>query len=170
MQPDKFTLLVVEDDADVRDVIVSSLTDFDANIIECENGRIGYETALKVRPDAILTDINMPIMNGLEMIRELRAAGFDNPIVILSAFGDRENTVQALRLGAHDFLTKPFEYQQLNDVVGAALKLGAQVSEFEKIWAEHTRLNPELSKAHTGLVDAKKEILKLKFMRNKIAG
>jgi DNA-binding response OmpR family regulator len=170
MPHDKYTLLVVEDDADVRDVIVSSLTDFEADIIERENGRQGYETALKTRPDAILTDINMPLMNGLEMIRELRAAGYDNPIVILSAFGDRENTVQALRLGAHDFLTKPFEYKQLNDVVASALKLGAQVSEFEKLWQEHTKANPDLFKAHTDILDAKKEILKLKFMRNKIAG
>jgi len=170
MQPDKPTLLVVEDDADVRDVIVSSLTDFEANIIEKENGRQGYETALKIRPDAILTDINMPLMTGLEMIKELRAAGYSNPIVILSAFGDRENTVQALRLGAHDFITKPFEYQHLNDVVGAALKLGAQVSEFERIWLELTKTSPDIAKVHNDMLDAQKEIFKLKFMRNKIAG
>jgi FixJ family two-component response regulator len=168
-QPKRPLLLVVEDDADVRDTIVSSLTEIDAEIIEKENGKHGLEAALKYKPAAILTDINMPFMTGLEMMLQLRIAGYELPIVILSAFGDRTNTVNALRLGAFDFLTKPFDYYHLNQVVSDALKMGIKLQEFEEKWIAHLKSDPTLEKEHRALLEKKKEIEKMKFTSTKKA-
>jgi YesN/AraC family two-component response regulator len=166
MQPDtsKPILLVVEDDFEVRETITSSLFDVTATIMTADNGKDGFEKILQFNPQAVLTDISMPMMTGLEMIREVRQAGKETPIIVLSGFGDRNNTTEALRLGAMDFLHKPFDIDELNLVVNMALALGVQMNSFEKTWEKYLADHPELTAVNKELVDKKRELLKMRLL------
>lgn len=97
-------------------------------LVHCYDGREGL-TKLAEHPDAdlILLDINMPTMNGLEFLRELRAdAAFVSiPVVIVSTEGKEEDTRRALEAGATSYLTKPFQAEDLNQVVGGLLEARA---------------------------------------------
>ncbi len=166
MQPDKVLpiLIVVEDDPEVRETITGSLMDVTATIVTAENGKQGLEKILSLNPQAVITDISMPMMTGLEMIREVRKAGKETPIIVLSGFGDRNNTTEALRLGAMDFLHKPFDIDELNKVVNLAIALGIQMNEFQAAWEKYTANNPELDGINKDLLEKKREIFKMRLL------
>jgi DNA-binding NtrC family response regulator len=75
-------------------------------------------------PDVVLSDLKMPGMDGLELLREIRARFPEIPVVLLTAHGTVETAVEAMKLGAHDFLTKPFDRDRVLEVVGKALAQG----------------------------------------------
>lgn len=132
--PTKPTLLITEDDIDLREALVETLSHLPIQIIEAENGKVGFDRAMKDKPTAILSDINMPEMTGLQFLAEYRAWGGRAPFVILSAFADRNNTVAALRLGAYDFLAKPFEAEELEKVIMNAIETGERIQEVEMLY------------------------------------
>lgn len=156
-------LLIVEDDDDVRETLVDSLFTINAKIVIAENGLRGLEMVESNKPDAILSDINMPKMNGLEMLRNIRQKGYETPVVMLSAFGDRVNTVEALRLGAMDFLDKPTNIDNLILVLEKALALGARMKSFETEWKKYLDENYQGKEVPEGMLENKKEIFKLRF-------
>lgn len=121
----KYTLAVIDDETDILDNLV--------HLLESEGGyevraftsaREAYEVLSKDAPDAVLTDISMPEMSGLELIAGLRENVPDLPVVILSAFVDFKHAVKALRLGATDILEKPYNEEELLDTMAIAASLG----------------------------------------------
>ncbi|GFN31065.1 response regulator transcription factor [Paenibacillus xylaniclasticus] len=88
---------------------------------EAMNGVDGLEVIQRVQPDIVLTDIYMPVMNGLDMIERLREAKFGGKIIILSGYSDFEYARQALRLEVADYLSKPVSLSTLKEVLGRAL-------------------------------------------------
>ncbi|MGZ0168764.1 MAG: sigma-54-dependent transcriptional regulator, partial [Planctomycetales bacterium] len=84
------------------------------------------EEALKVapkcQPDAIVLDVRLPGMDGLTALKQLKAKSGDAPVVVMTAFGNLETAVRAVEEGAFDYLTKPFELTDANDVVRRALE------------------------------------------------
>jgi DNA-binding NtrC family response regulator len=120
-------LLIVEDEIDLRQSMVDFLANDKLEIVQASNGLEGLERATQEQFHAIVCDINMPKKTGLEFLAELRAKGDPTPFVIVSAHSDRKSTLEALRLGAFDFIDKPFDVQQLIRVVGQALEVGAQI-------------------------------------------
>jgi CheY-like chemotaxis protein len=118
------TLLIVDDEAFLRDVLAARLKNFGAKILTAENGQVALDI-LKAHPvDAVLTDIDMPVMNGLELLAHMREMGLVTPVVILTGVGDQTNTLTALRLGATDLLDKPFDSKVILEVMTKALKIG----------------------------------------------
>jgi DNA-binding response OmpR family regulator len=106
------SVLVVDDDADVRTLVSELLTRAGYQVTEAEDGRVALRALYEERPDLILLDISMPGLDGwgtLERIRELS----DVPVVMVSALGAELEKVRALRAGADDFVTKPFGRQEL---------------------------------------------------------
>jgi DNA-binding NtrC family response regulator len=107
------TILVVDDDAALCQLVVDGL------------GREGFDVRIATAPedalasiagnefDAVLVDINMPQMNGLELGRRILDQRPDLPIIVITAFGSLETAISAIRSGAYDFVTKPFEIEQL---------------------------------------------------------
>lgn len=152
-------LLYVEDDKDVRETIVESLRDVTQNILIADDG----VQALKVLSenkdiDAILSDINMPNMSGLEMLIEIRRRGLETPVVFLSGFVDRANLLNALRAGALDFLEKPIDIPVLCRIVSRALLIGIKLKELDsKLGINST--NSEADK----YAKARKEIEMMKY-------
>lgn len=124
-------LLVVEDDVDVCDAIVDTLRVLPVKILTASDGQKALQIMRSQPVDAVLSDINMPHMTGLDLLGHLRMLGFETPFVVLSAYGDRKNTVRALQMGAMDFLDKPFDVDHLLTVVHRALEIGIRTREID---------------------------------------
>lgn len=113
-------VLIVEDEVYVRKGIVLTVdwAKLGCTVVgEATNGEEGLEAAKRLKPDLIVTDIKMPKMDGLTMVRLLREAGVESAVVILTAYSDFSYAQQALRLGAADYLLKPFHDGDLERVV-----------------------------------------------------
>lgn len=136
-------LLVVDDEEDLRTALIDALSREDLEVLGAANGVEAHELIKTQEFHAILCDINMPKKNGLELLEELREEGNILPFVILSAFTDRESTLSALRLGAFDYIDKPFELDQLIKTLDQAIEVGEQI----KFW----KSEPEAMKNLEGL-------------------
>jgi DNA-binding NtrC family response regulator len=142
-------ILVVDDEEDLRDVLVHQLRAIGAEIDVAENGRVALEMVQSKWYDAILSEINMPEMTGLEFLMTIRDLGFETPFVILTGFGDKAKAVEALRLGAFDFLEKPWEPERLRATMSDAVEYGYRIRNLEQ----------DLDQALTSLINASPEQL-----------
>lgn len=112
------SFLVVDDSGTMRQLIIMTLKKMGCTqISDAPNGRVGLEKLEGGLPDIVLTDIDMPEMNGLEFIEHARAKYASLPIVILSTHGDDVTRDKGLMLGANDYLTKPLSGTKLMDVL-----------------------------------------------------
>jgi signal transduction histidine kinase/DNA-binding response OmpR family regulator len=108
------TVLVVEDNADLRNYI-SSFLEREFTVVTAPNGKEGLDTARKVMPDLVLSDVMMPWMNGLQLTEKIKT---DNvlshiPVILLTAKSEHESKMEGLKIGADDYLTKPFSNEEL---------------------------------------------------------
>lgn len=112
--PDKATILVVEDDPDLRHFIRTILLPF-YDVLEAENGREGYETAVNSLPDFIVSDLMMPEVDGAEFLQQIRnnCETSHIPFIMLTAKADMESRLNGLEYGADDYITKPFSVKYL---------------------------------------------------------
>lgn len=118
-------LLFAEDEIALQDAIVDLLGEMkDVKILRAKDGQESYDILCSQAVDAVLSDIKMPKMTGLEVLKKIREKGIDVPYVILSGFGDKSNIAQALAFAATDFLEKPFDDDHLIATVDKALDLG----------------------------------------------
>tara|TARA_R110002110_G_scaffold376568_2_gene586676 strand:+ start:186667 stop:187533 length:867 start_codon:yes stop_codon:yes gene_type:complete len=118
-------ILCIEDETALREDIVEELNDAGYETLEAANGSIGYEAILTHRPDLVLCDVNMPDMNGYELLTKLRETNeeFDDvPFVFLSALADRKDIIAGKKLGADDYLTKPVDFELLLVTVESRLR------------------------------------------------
>ena len=106
-------VLVVEDDVDTADYIAKGLREAGFTVEHVADGRDGLYMASSSAFDAIVMDRMLPGMDGLSVVRALRAAGVETPILILSALGQLDERVMGLRAGGDDYLTKPFGFSEL---------------------------------------------------------
>lgn len=106
-------ILVVEDDPNLREAIVDSLMLKGHEVQECGNGVEAVKVIAQSTLDIILTDINMPEMDGLQLLAHVKKNQPWLPIILMTAYGDVGQAVKAMQLGANDYLMKPFEVQEL---------------------------------------------------------
>jgi two-component system alkaline phosphatase synthesis response regulator PhoP len=116
------TILVVEDDRSLREGLAINFSRKGYNVLTASDGDEGMAKAFDTRPDLIILDIMMPGFSGLDILDELRGREVDTPVLILSARGKLEQRVEGLRLGADDYLAKPFELPELHARVEALLR------------------------------------------------
>ncbi len=107
-------VLVVEDDVDTADYVAKGLREAGFTVEHVADGRDGLYMASSSAFDAIVMDRMLPGMDGLSVVRALRAAGVETPILILSALGQLDERVMGLRAGGDDYLTKPFGFSELH--------------------------------------------------------
>jgi len=115
-------ILVVEDDDAIRRGVVDMLRFNGYTVHEAADGKAGLDLALSTESDLILLDIMMPKMDGLEVLAELRKPHPALPVIFLTARGEEEDRVQGLRLGADDYIVKPFGIDELIARVEAVLR------------------------------------------------
>jgi two-component system response regulator AtoC len=116
------TILVADDDTDIRDILKDTLNSLGARIITAANGQECLDRVEVDAPDLILLDIEMPIKNGLQVLQELRQRGSDTTVIMITAYGTVERAVQAMKQGAYDFITKPFDLDHIVLTVEKALE------------------------------------------------
>jgi two-component system, OmpR family, KDP operon response regulator KdpE len=119
-------VLVVDDEPPIRKLLRMGLSTQGYEILEAPNGKISLEL-LAQNPDIVILDLGLPDMQGLELLRMMRARNEVVPIVVLSSRGDEVGKVQALDLGADDYITKPFGVDELLARMRAALRHQLQV-------------------------------------------
>jgi two-component system KDP operon response regulator KdpE len=114
-------LLVIDDELPIRRFLKASLDPLEYHLIEAENGREGIQKTATENPSAVLLDLGLPDMDGVEVARSLRE-WTQVPIIVLSARGQERDKIDALDAGADDYLTKPFGIGELLARVRAALR------------------------------------------------
>jgi two-component system KDP operon response regulator KdpE len=114
-------VLVIDDEPPIRKLLRMGLNAQGYHILEAPNGRTALEL-LEQKPDLIILDLGLPDMQGLDLLRMVRARNEGVPIVVLSSRGDEAGKVQALDLGADDYVTKPFGMDELLARMRAALR------------------------------------------------
>jgi DNA-binding response OmpR family regulator len=115
-------VLIVEDDPTLRLGLTKALRSAGFQVDVAKTGREGLDLFLADRPDLVLLDVMLPEKNGFEVCEEIRAEDDDIPVILITAKGEEEDKVRGLRLGADDYVTKPFGVNELLARVDAALR------------------------------------------------
>jgi len=119
-------ILVIDDEPPIRKLLRMGLSTQNYEVLEAANGKAGLEQ-LAQKPDLIILDLGLPDIQGLELLRTIRSRNEGVPIVVLSSRGDEAGKVQALDLGADDYVSKPFGMDELLARMRAALRHQLQV-------------------------------------------
>jgi two-component system KDP operon response regulator KdpE len=119
-------VLIVDDEPPIRKLLRMGLGTQGYEVIDASNGKTALE-ALANKPDLVILDLGLPDMQGMDLLRRMRAQNEGVPIVVLSSRGDEDAKVAALDLGADDYVTKPFGMDELLARIRAALRHQLQV-------------------------------------------
>jgi len=139
-------LLVVDDDVYTHDLFRALFDDPAFEVRSARDGQEGLALARAERFDVVLTDLRMPRLDGLGFLRELRATDADTPVVVMTAYGSVETAVEAMKLGAYDYLTKPFEKPQaVRHLVQRVLAHRDLVAENRELRARLEAVEPDLA-------------------------
>jgi len=111
-------ILVADDEPIIRDVIVRKITSAaDFKVIEAEDGLDALDKLKANKVDLLITDIKMPRLSGIELLTEIRKSGLDTPVIIITGYGTLNDAIEALRLGAMNFIKKPFHTNELLGII-----------------------------------------------------
>lgn len=121
---DRGTILVVDDDEDVRFVVASGLRQAGFRVVEAETGEIALEKLTSAGADAVISDISMPGLTGVEMLRMIRSRDLDLPVVLLTGRPSLETAIEAVEGGALRYLRKPAATAEIVETMNQAVRLG----------------------------------------------
>ena len=148
-------ILVVDDEVGIRELLSEILADEGHSVMVAENATRARELRASRRPDLVLLDIWMPDADGISLLKEWSANGLlTMPVVMMSGHGTIDTAVEATRLGAFDFVEKPFSDNALVDRIVKALEISAAA-------IERRRSHDGLRKALAELTDREREVMRL---------
>ncbi|MBW1828522.1 MAG: response regulator [Deltaproteobacteria bacterium] len=107
-------IVLIDDEEDIRDVMTVTLEDAGYHVMTAENGLDGLQLCRETAPQIVITDIRMPKMDGIQVLKELKGQNPDIEVIVVTAFGEIEIAIQALQLDASDFITKPINDEALH--------------------------------------------------------
>ncbi len=125
----KRLIMIVDDDAAVRDSLSSVLSTYGYETLACSSARQALSEIETARPDCIVLDVRMPEVDGLQMLQLLRRMETAPPVIIITGHADVPMAVQAMKTGAADFLEKPVVDEDLAASIGAAIRESEQTTE-----------------------------------------
>jgi len=129
----KTSILVVDDDENLRWVTQTQLEDAGYEVVASPDGEAALRSLNGRRPDLVLTDLKMPGMSGMDLLKRIRAIDSEIPVLMITAFGTIQSAVEAVRNGAYDYLTKPFDYEELVLSVKRALEHSTLIAEVHNL-------------------------------------
>jgi len=132
------SILVIEDKESMQQMLTDTLESEGYEVDAASDGQTGIGKARNKRYDVILTDLKLPNMDGLGVLSEVKEIDPEASVILMTAYGTIETAVQAMRLGAYDFLTKPFDTDHLSMLIKRAI-------ENSRLVAENTMLREELA-------------------------
>lgn len=146
------SILVVDDEADIREVLEIVLTDEGFHVLLAEDGKKALAVFLETRPPIVITDIKMPAMGGVELLRQVKQENPDTEVLMITGHGDMDLTIASLKFGAVDFITKPVNADILTLAVNKAVekiiarkKLVEYTHRLELLVLEKSKLTSHLS-------------------------
>lgn len=150
-------ILLVEDNHEFRKYVVSVLSE-EFNIVEAENGAIGYDLAVSRIPDLIISDIMMPVMDGIELTKKCKEDKLTShiPFLLLTAKDTLDSEIEGLSYGADDYITKPFNLKTLKLKVRNLIKLTQKSDDVRK---EEVEASPQLNERDQAFVDEFEKIV-----------
>ena len=122
-------ILLIEDDSGITNTLQRVLAAEGHEVAIEKRGDDGLARAIKDPFNLVITDLKLPGLNGLELVRQLHAAKPRLPIILVTAFGTTETAIEAMKVGAYDYLLKPFDIPQLIELVGKAVDSNRRMSE-----------------------------------------
>lgn len=141
------TILFVEDDEATRAALCQPLRRRVGTILEAANGAQGLEIFKSERPAIVITDINMPVMDGLRMSREIKAIDGKTQIIVATAHNDSKFLLEAIEIGVDQFVIKPVELSKLFGAVEKAWAVASREMELKRHNEEREKLIVELNEA-----------------------
>lgn len=132
----KPTIIVIDDDASLRRVLEFNLQEEGYEVFPCSSGEEGLRLVDEHNPEVVITDVKMPGMDGLAILKAVRERAPETLVIIITAYGAVENAVQAMKLGAYDYVTKPFNREELKLTVRKALQLKGLTDENRRLKEE----------------------------------
>jgi two-component system, NtrC family, response regulator AtoC len=115
-------VLIVDDEVNLRKVLAAILSKDGYEVVVAENGEQAVEEFEKNGADVIITDLVMPRAGGMDILHKIKATRSDVPVIIMTAHGTVDSAVEAIKMGAFDYITKPFEHSEIRAVVSKAAK------------------------------------------------
>lgn len=132
MKKNKY-LLVIDDETSMRKNILDLLSKKNINIIEAADGKSGLEKAVNNDVDIVILDVNLPQMDGISVLLEIKKIKPDLPVIIFTAFGTNERVIEAMKNGAFDYLEKPFELDEFLLTVERGLEYSDLLKEVKEL-------------------------------------
>ena len=152
----KLKVMIVDDDESIREALFEYVTHaLDCETVALADVKSAIVAAKVFKPDLILTDFQMPELSGLDLVREIKAIMPHVSIVMMTAFSGVETAVEAMKLGAEDYLTKPFNFYQLDKLIQKNIAKRVNIKTLDAIETDYI----ELVIAQTGSVQAAAEKL-----------
>lgn len=158
------SILLIEDDKNFRQVVTYALKQAGYAVVSAQNGQEGLQKLASEKPDVVLCDMKMPVMDGMAFLAEKAAIRDETPVIVVTAFGSIESAVEAMKAGAFDFVTKPVNQDALRIAVGRAV-------ERQQLRAENRILRERVSagRAVDRLVGSSAPIQSLRAMLSRLS-
>lgn len=139
----KSLILIIEDDAEINDVLTEVARMHNYHVVQATNGKEAIDLIIQndIKPELILCDINMPLMSGLEFIKHTIIKDMDLNICLMTGNNDSADIVEALQLGAVDYICKPFKIDVLFDKIELLVDIGRR----KKLIKEQLHGNPVIN-------------------------
>ena|ERR1022692_120882 len=122
-------LLLIDDEEDVQYSFRRIFDSPDVELTTASSGEEGLKLIPEIKPDLVIMDIRMGGMNGMETLRHIRQMDSKLLVILMTAYGTTQTTIEAMKLGAYDYLLKPFDIPKLKEIVGNALKAAREIRE-----------------------------------------
>jgi len=152
-----WTVLLVDDEEDIRDVVGISLMDMGVSVLTAENGQTALELFHETHPPIVLTDIKMPVMDGITLLKAIKNANPETEVIMITGHGDMDLAIESLKHAAADFITKPINVDileisltKVKEKIQTQRQLQAYTASLEALIHEKTQLKDHL--ANLGLM------------------
>ncbi|MFQ5606885.1 MAG: sigma-54-dependent transcriptional regulator [Candidatus Zixiibacteriota bacterium] len=158
------SVLVIDDKDSMRKMLAQTLSEEGYEVETAASGDAGLDMARRRSFDLVLTDLKMPEMNGLEVLKGVKEMDVDTAVIVMTAFGTIEDAVDAMRKGAYDFISKPFQTDHLSVLIQKAL-------ENRRLQAENSLLREELSQnlAFSDIIGSDQKMKEVSRLIQKVA-
>jgi DNA-binding NtrC family response regulator len=125
------SIIVADDEPDILETISDIVEAFHPHVLKANDGQEALDLFKANRISCIVSDINMPRMNGLNFLKEIRNLGHETPVIFVTAHTEKKMVIEAFRLGATDYIEKPFDIDQLLSLVKETHELGLSILDME---------------------------------------
>ncbi len=127
------TILIIDDDASLRRVLEYQLQEAGYEVATAASGEEGLQRFGELAPQLVISDMQMPGMDGMQLLKAVKERSPETPVIIITAFGSVDVAVQAMKQGAYDYITKPFNRDELRLTVARALQLTSLTRENRRL-------------------------------------